>query len=139
MAIESVVPFATAYKISTLLVGLASLYMGYRLFLAGIWGESGEVEASFKDNKLIIKRAAPGTFFALLGAGIICSTILMGFSYSSTQSDDGLQPVNLANNDSGAVRPVKTELLLTTKPPRRDIYESDSKIESIDTNSNKEK
>jgi hypothetical protein len=76
------------YKAVSLLVGLLLAYMGYKLFKAGVWGEAGDVEAHFQDNKLVVKRAAPGTFFAILGAIIICFTIFKGMElegYNSNQ------------------------------------------------------
>jgi len=48
----------TSYKIISLLVGGIFAYMGYRLFMAGIWGHAGELEAEFGDNKLVLKKAA---------------------------------------------------------------------------------
>lgn len=32
-----------AYKLVSLLVGLAFSYMGFKLFIAGIWGDAGEL------------------------------------------------------------------------------------------------
>jgi hypothetical protein len=81
-----------SYKLLSLLVGASFAYMGYRLFMAGIWGEAGDVEAQFKDNKIIVKRAAPGTFFALFGAIIICVTLYKGIQLNdagSSSSTDG--------------------------------------------------
>ena len=82
----------TSYKIISLLVGNIFAYMGYRLFTAGIWGHAGELEAEFGDNKLVLKKAAPGTFFALFGAIIISMTLYKGLELkdhdnnSSTES-----------------------------------------------------
>jgi len=86
----------TLYKITSLLVGLLLAYMGYKLFKAGVWGEAGDVEAHFKDNKLVIKRAAPGTFFAVLGAIIICFTIFKGLELAETNSSQS-KPKNETN------------------------------------------
>jgi len=61
----------TAYKIVSLMVGLLFSYMGYKLFMSGIWGHAGEIDSQFGDNKLVIKKAAPGTFFSLFGAIIV--------------------------------------------------------------------
>lgn len=57
--------------------------MGYRLFMSGIWGDAGSAEGAFGDNTLIIKKAAPGTFFAILGATIIVSTIWKGMEFET--------------------------------------------------------
>lgn len=65
----------TSYKIISLLVGAFFGYMGYKLFTKGIWGSSGNMEAEFGDNKIVLKKAAPGIFFALFGSIIIITTI----------------------------------------------------------------
>ena len=35
-----------AYKVASLLVGLASIYMGYLLFTKSVWGDAGDIEAA---------------------------------------------------------------------------------------------
>ncbi|WP_323774693.1 hypothetical protein [Alcanivorax sp.] len=71
--------YVAFYKIFCLLVGLAFGYMGYRLFMVGIWGSSGDVDASFGEIRLLIKKAAPGSFFAIFGAIIVGFTIFRGY------------------------------------------------------------
>jgi hypothetical protein len=68
----------TAYKLASLVAGVASSYMGYRLFIAGIWGQAGDLSAEYGKTKLVLTRAAPGTFFAVLGAVIICVALFKG-------------------------------------------------------------
>ncbi|WP_295648239.1 hypothetical protein [uncultured Mucilaginibacter sp.] len=53
------------------------------LFVKGIFNESGDVDASFKNYKLTVKKAAPGTFFVLFGAIIICFTIFNAIDLKS--------------------------------------------------------
>ena len=77
----------TSYKIASLLVGSAFAYMGYRLFISGIWGHAGELKTEFGDNKLVLKKAAPGTFFALFGAIIISITLYIGLEYKNYLND----------------------------------------------------
>ncbi|MFQ5964932.1 MAG: hypothetical protein ACE5KZ_11695 [Candidatus Scalinduaceae bacterium] len=72
-----------AYKIVSLLVGLSFSYMGFKLFIAGIWGKAGELDAQFGENKLILKKAAPGTFFVLFGTIIVGLTIWRGLEYKN--------------------------------------------------------
>ncbi len=74
------------YKITSLLVGLALCYLGYRLFVAGVWGKAGDLDAKFGNNKLILKSAAPGTFFALFGTIVIAVTIWKGFELQTGQT-----------------------------------------------------
>lgn len=66
------------YKLSSIVVGGVSIYLGYKLFINGIWGDSGNLSAQFQDNKILLKNAAPGTFFSVLGAIIICFSIFKG-------------------------------------------------------------
>ncbi|HYL91570.1 MAG TPA: hypothetical protein VEW69_00280 [Alphaproteobacteria bacterium] len=72
------------YKLATLLSGVAFAYMGYRLFLSGVFERAGQLEAAWGKDNLILKQAAPGTFFALFGCAIILMTVLRGFETRST-------------------------------------------------------
>lgn len=71
----------TLYKMVSLLVGGAFSYMGYRLFISGIWGNAGSLETHYENNRLVLKNAAPGTFFALFGAIIVSITLLKGLEF----------------------------------------------------------
>ncbi len=75
-----------AYKALALLVGLAFAWMGYRLFALGVTEKSGDMEV--KGGSLFgikISRAAPGTFFAVLGAAIIIYAITQILQFSQTR------------------------------------------------------
>ena len=78
----------TLYKVASLCVGWAFGWMGYRLFMAGVWGNAGDLSAKYGDNKLVLKSAAPGTFFALFGTVIIAVTIWQGYELSTTTGID---------------------------------------------------
>jgi hypothetical protein len=69
----------SAYKIAGLSAGVLFGYFGYKLFRRGIWGHAGTLQASYKDNKLLLKGAAPGTFFVVLGAIIIGVALFEGY------------------------------------------------------------
>ncbi|MBT62907.1 MAG: hypothetical protein CML13_06810 [Puniceicoccaceae bacterium] len=60
--------------------------MGYLLFCAGIWGNAGDVVTKFKDTKLVVKNAAPGTIFALVGLFVVIFSVTKGLSFSTTSS-----------------------------------------------------
>jgi len=83
MAVElGIVIGTTVYKLACLAVGSLSCLLGYRLFKAGIWGSSGDVTAKFLKTSLVVKNAAPGTFFAIVGALIICFTVYKGLGFT---------------------------------------------------------
>ena len=72
----------TLYKTVSLFVGLTICYLGFKLFMSGIWGHAGDFKAEYGDNKLVLKSAAPGTFFALFGAMIIAFTVWKGLEFN---------------------------------------------------------
>jgi len=72
----------------SLVAGTLLSYMGYKLFMSGIWGNAGDIEGKFKDNKIVLKKAAPGTFFILAGVIIIGFTIYKGLDYETTTSQN---------------------------------------------------
>lgn len=76
----------TLYKLTSLFTGLCLCYMGYRLFLAGIWGSAGDAKGEFGDIRIVIKRAAPGTFFVLMGAIVLGLTIFKGLNLEALQN-----------------------------------------------------
>lgn len=80
---SSIILAITTYKVLSLATGTALAWMGFKLFKEGIWGNAGDVETAFKDNKLIIKNGAPGTFFAVLGAAIVVATVVQGISFNA--------------------------------------------------------
>jgi len=72
------------YKICSLAVGTILGYLGYKLFIRGIWGDAGSFAASYKDTKLLLKGAAPGTFLIIFGAAVIGFTVFKGFDVGSS-------------------------------------------------------
>ena len=59
------------YRIAGMLMGLAALYMGFRLFRLGFFEKAGDLKAAWGEHRLILKQAAPGSFFAVLGAVVM--------------------------------------------------------------------
>jgi hypothetical protein len=70
----------TFFKIGSLTVGLAAVFMGYRLFQQGFWGHPTELAANMGENRLLLKSAAPGTFFALFGTAVVVTALVKGFN-----------------------------------------------------------
>lgn len=75
----------TLYKVASIAAGLATCYLGYRLFRAGVWGDAGSMRAAHGNTRLVLTNAAPGTFFVVLGAAVICVALYKGehFDWSS--------------------------------------------------------
>ncbi len=70
-----------AYKLGCLAAGSLFAVLGYKLFVAGVVGDAGSLDARHKDTKLTLRDAAPGTFFALFGAVVIVVTLWQGVHY----------------------------------------------------------
>ncbi len=69
---ESVIVISkTIYSIACILAGTLVCYLGYKLFVARIFNEAGELTAKYKKYEFILKRSAPGTFFIIFGSLII--------------------------------------------------------------------
>jgi hypothetical protein len=74
----------TAYHLLTSLIGLVAAYMGFRLFRYGVFERAGELKLAWGDRSLLLKQAAPGTFFSVLGAGIIAVSLVTGVKATLT-------------------------------------------------------
>ena len=106
-----------AYKALALVVGLAFAWMGYRLFVLGITEKSGDME--LKGGSLFgvkITRAAPGTFFAVLGAAIVIYAVTQILQFSQTQATPARPRTTVVapNGDSTKQPPDTTGITTTT-------------------------
>ncbi|HWB60857.1 MAG TPA: hypothetical protein VG733_15275 [Chthoniobacteraceae bacterium] len=88
------------YKIASLASGSFVVFLGYKLFVKGIFGQSGDLETTWKETKIVLKKAAPGTFFSLFGAVVIICTIWKGLDLEK-QSYDAPRPVPVGPSSSG--------------------------------------
>lgn len=82
----AVITATLLYKIGCLTVGSLFCLFGYRLFRLGIWGNAGDLDAKFKNTKFVLKSAAPGTFFAVLGGAIVMITVWQGLKFELHRS-----------------------------------------------------
>jgi hypothetical protein len=105
----------TFYKTIALLSGTAFGYMGFRLFMAGIFEKAGELEQLYGKEHLLLKQAAPGTFFALFGCAIILVTLMRGFR---TETDSSLKPVPISEKltDEGQSEPGRPNMTPQSPP-----------------------
>jgi hypothetical protein len=67
------------YHTVALCLGFGFAFLGYRLFEKGLYsGSDSDIAAKWKGASFIIKRAAPGTAFALFGMAVMGITIWRG-------------------------------------------------------------
>ncbi len=68
----------TIYRLFTVLIGLSFAFLGYKLFCHGIYDKAGDLKATLGERYIILKEAAPGTFFALFGVVVISISLWRG-------------------------------------------------------------
>lgn len=97
----------SVYHLASSLIGLALGWMGYRLFRVGLFDKAGELKVAWGGGRsLVLKQAAPGTFFALLGAAIVIISLEKGFNLRTSQGPDGnIVTVGAAGGMSGIPSP----------------------------------
>jgi hypothetical protein len=114
-----------AYKLTCVAIGTLFVLLGYRLFKAGIWGDAGNFQANFKDAKLVMKSAAPGTFFEVLGAAIVVFTVTSGLKFDVAKPNGASQPTanagppgpNISLTGQGAPPPMPIQPAVIGAPP----------------------
>lgn len=68
------------YKTLALVAGTAFGFMGFKLFDRGVFGDQ-HVAATFGSARLLLKKAAPGTVFAVFGGIIIWIALFRSVTY----------------------------------------------------------
>lgn len=67
------------YRTAIVGAGVLFVFLGYRLFLRGVWpGGTTDLDADISAKRLTLRNAAPGTIFALFGASLVVAMILTG-------------------------------------------------------------
>jgi tetratricopeptide (TPR) repeat protein len=75
--------YATVFRVAIIAAGMLSIFLGSRLFTAGIESQGANNENTTFDAKVAglafaLKNGAPGTFFALFGVIIISVMLIQG-------------------------------------------------------------
>ncbi|GAC15632.1 tetratricopeptide repeat protein [Aliiglaciecola lipolytica] len=93
------------FRLSIITVGAISIYLGYKLFIAGIGANQGNegsgMEASMGGTTFAVKNAAPGTFFALFGVVLISAMLINAPAEVTYQSPGQATPTTDSTQISG--------------------------------------
>src|SRR5690348_7637412 len=73
----------TFYKIACVACGAFVCWLGYRLFVGGLWNSAGDVEGKFGEASIVFRSAAPGTFFTVLGMVLSIMAVWRGYDFST--------------------------------------------------------
>jgi len=72
-----VVLFASALiRVTAILLGGGMVLLGYRLYLRGLRGRAGKLEAAWGERKFVLENGAPGTFLVLAGTVIVLTALI---------------------------------------------------------------
>lgn len=80
------------FLFGSLITGISFAVLGYKLFIKGVF-ESSDIEATWKDRSLLLKKASPGTIFGLFGVAVIVFSLWKG-----TSMVNNLQTTQAATN-----------------------------------------
>jgi hypothetical protein len=116
------------YKLVSLISGAFICFLGYRLFTLGVFTAAGDLDAAFKDTKVVLKRAAPGTFFALFGAAVIGVTVWRGIEFYTTTQAGASAPITSVTDNRLKLKSVDTAKVIGalrsgSKLPEADLNE----------------
>lgn len=65
------------YRLAVLAVGALSIYLGYRLFRAGVFDMSAtEIKMRYGEGRGMFKSGAPGSVLGFFGAAVVCVAIV---------------------------------------------------------------
>lgn len=70
--------YAALFRLAVLLTGLVCILLGFRLFVRGLGGDPSDASFEAGGAKLSLRNAAPGTCFALFGAGLVVAMLVTG-------------------------------------------------------------
>ncbi|MBN1908201.1 MAG: hypothetical protein JW818_00545 [Pirellulales bacterium] len=119
------------YKTFTLLVGVAFMFLGFRLYRRGVAVSGtakamGECSVSFGEHKqLCLKHAGPGVFLSLFGMLIVLAVIAKGMVYEV--NPDGRSMFSCVRDDlpgcsTEDTKPTPTLIGLTGEVLRNDYF-----------------
>ena len=69
--------YAASFRLGTIIAGVVAISLGFLLFRLRVRA-SGDLKLNLGNTELSVNTTAPGTFFALFGAGIICTMLYQG-------------------------------------------------------------
>lgn len=95
------------YKLSTLFVGFSLAYLGFKLFIAGIFEGGGDLDTTFNNNRLVLKKASPGIFFALFGTVVIVVSLSKGLSLEQVNTQPTPRPIIESKENEIALNTLK--------------------------------
>src|SRR4051812_25382465 len=91
--------YVFCYKITCLLVGTFSIYLGYLCFVNKYLQVAGDLSLKNVGSELTLRTAAPGIFFCVLGSIVILFAIFKGLKLDiSKPAEEANQKTMIADS-----------------------------------------
>ena len=104
------------YKFGVITVGAFVVYLGYRLLLRGAFDNTSDLKVRWGERELTLSRAAPGSLFALFGAGVMVASLALS-RFEQVQHLPPLPDQQPPSEDTPAqMRPVIATLVTSPGP-----------------------
>jgi hypothetical protein len=116
----SLLPIFLLYKFGVIVVGAFIVYLGYRLLVRGAFEASSDFQLHWGDRSLTLSRAAPGSLFALFGAGVMVTALLFSRYEHSRPVTAGENQDTREHNPAAASLPALSDehIRVSTPAPR---------------------
>jgi hypothetical protein len=88
-----IILIGTGFRAVCLASGLGFAYLGYRLYIKGVFEKAEEIKGHFGEASVVLRNVAPGVVFALFG--LICGALGV---IRPISIDAELRPTTTANN-----------------------------------------
>lgn len=87
-----IVLILTTFRIVCIMASLFFCYLGYRLYVKGVFEKEGKIEGRYGKAKFVLRNVAPGVVFVVLG------TVVGGFAV--------IRPINVHEETDTTASPV---------------------------------
>jgi hypothetical protein len=106
--------------------GCIVIVLGFLLFKLGVFRDAGDVEASFRDWKLLMRKSAPGSLFAIVGMVIVVASLFRPGTITSYNGGSPTMPFPLWTSKVVYLAP-DTEALLEKALTEQPLNESEKR------------
>jgi hypothetical protein len=75
---------ANVFRIVCLVAGLIFAYLGYRLYVKGVFDKTQDIQASFGNAKVALRHVAPGVVFGIAGIVVALLSVVRPIEITTT-------------------------------------------------------
>ncbi|HJY86254.1 MAG TPA: hypothetical protein VKE24_05395 [Candidatus Acidoferrales bacterium] len=99
------------FRIACLMVGFGFAYLGYRLYVKGVFDKTQDINASFGDAKVALRHVAPGVVFGIAGIVVSILSVVRPIQITTSVPPASFQKV-VTKTMSNSIKPVESEVTI---------------------------